>query len=734
MRIKITLLLLILSLSQQISAQVPTVTYPERKVSQNGIFQIAQINTFRITPPDVGELLKQDLQQSSNMEKPFRFAESIPITINPLNYGNWTTSGDWAYWTLKIVADSATSLSIVFSRFKLTEGAVMYISNGNGTMLTGPITASENNNNSTWGSDVYSGDAILIEIKIPVSEKESLLLEIGSVAYGYKNIFSEKSGFGQSGSCNINVLCTQGTPWANERKAVCKILNASGTSWCSGSMVMNTCNTNMPYLLTACHCYVAPNAGSVSQWRFIYHYWSPTCSPTQDGDTSLLFNGAQHKAHWSTSDFALLQLNQIPSSSSDITYAGWTNSSVAATSGTGIHHPNGDVMKISLDYDPLTRNADYGWDVTAHWQVAWDDGVTEGGSSGSPLFDQSHRIIGQLHGGPSVCGGSVLKDYYGSFDMSWTGGGTDTTRLSNWLDPGNTGTTSTNTTNVSALTDVSLNLSISGADNFCSGSELYTLNGVPPGLSVTWSSSNPSIATISATGNPATVTKVGSGTVTVTGTVSGSCILTSSKTKTLHIGTPDMSNVTISQPTGPTPPCIVLNQPNRMVVLNSGGATTPIEVANSYGAIVSASQFGPNAVVTNPLFWVRKDPSNPNSYVDIKVRLQNDCGWSDWKIIRIYVCSSPLISYYMVSPNPSSDDVTIFPASSKDLKSIERTNIPAILNIEVYDQSGVLQKKIKAGAGIFTTKVNVANLLPGAYYFKITTKLGAETHTIIIQR
>lgn len=110
MRIKITLLLLILSLSQQISAQVPTVTYPERKVSQNGIFQIAQINTFRITPPDVGELLKQDLQQSSNMEKPFRFAESIPITINPLNYGNWTTSGDWAYWTLKIVADSATSI------------------------------------------------------------------------------------------------------------------------------------------------------------------------------------------------------------------------------------------------------------------------------------------------------------------------------------------------------------------------------------------------------------------------------------------------------------------------------------------------------------------------------------------------------------------------------------------------------------------------------------------------
>lgn len=83
MRIKITLLLLILSLSQQISAQVPTVTYPERKVSQNGIFQIAQINTFRITPPDVGELLKQDLQQSSNMENPFALLNLSRLLLIP---------------------------------------------------------------------------------------------------------------------------------------------------------------------------------------------------------------------------------------------------------------------------------------------------------------------------------------------------------------------------------------------------------------------------------------------------------------------------------------------------------------------------------------------------------------------------------------------------------------------------------------------------------------------------
>jgi hypothetical protein len=68
-------------------------------------------------------------------------------------------------------------------------------------------------------------------------------------------------------------------------------------------------------------------------------------------------------------------------------------------------------------------------------------GVTEPGSSGSPLYDAAGRFIGQLHGGASACGatGDNLSDIYGRFSVSWTGGGTNSTRLSNWLDAGNTG-------------------------------------------------------------------------------------------------------------------------------------------------------------------------------------------------------------------------------------------------------------------------------------------------------
>ena len=71
------------------------------------------------------------------------------------------------------------------------------------------------------------------------------------------------------------------------------------------------------------------------------------------------------------------------------------------------------------------------------WIDNWEAGVTEPGSSGSPLFDQNHRIIGQLYGGAAACSGSVNNgayDFYGRFNVSWGLG------VSEYLDPSNSGT------------------------------------------------------------------------------------------------------------------------------------------------------------------------------------------------------------------------------------------------------------------------------------------------------
>jgi len=74
-------------------------------------------------------------------------------------------------------------------------------------------------------------------------------------------------------------------------------------------------------------------------------------------------------------------------------------------------------------------------------------GVTEGGSSGSPIFNSGGQIVGQLTGGGSFCnevqpGGQNQPDFYGKMSYNWTSNGnTDIVELENFLDPGNTGLT-----------------------------------------------------------------------------------------------------------------------------------------------------------------------------------------------------------------------------------------------------------------------------------------------------
>jgi len=92
-------------------------------------------------------------------------------------------------------------------------------------------------------------------------------------------------------------------------------------------------------------------------------------------------------------------------------------------------------------------------------------------------------VVGQLHGNqnynPNLSFCLQTRAEYGCFHLSWNGGGTNTTRLSNWIDPNNTGIMTTNTSRYPSL---------SGPSQICNQGA-YTINYLPPGASVTWSSS-----------------------------------------------------------------------------------------------------------------------------------------------------------------------------------------------------------------------------------------------------
>src|SRR5690606_26258819 len=115
-----------------------------------------------------------------------------------------------------------------------------------------------------------------------------------------------------------------------------------------------------------------------------------------NGTTAQTVSGSSLRARRNASDFMLFELSVQPPASYEVYYAGWSNVDVAASSAVAVHHPAGDVKKISFENDALFSDGYFGSSGNDHWRVDdWDDGTTEGGSSGSPLFDQNHRVIGQ---------------------------------------------------------------------------------------------------------------------------------------------------------------------------------------------------------------------------------------------------------------------------------------------------------------------------------------------------
>jgi serine protease len=125
-------------------------------------------------------------------------------------------------------------------------------------------------------------------------------------------------------------------------------------------------------------------------------------------------------------------------------FSGWDRSGGTPSSAVGIHHPAGHEKRIAVENNALQISGYGGGSGSTHWRVVdWDQGTTEGGSSGSGLWDQNKRLVGQLHGGSAACGNN-LSDYYGRLSVSWTGGGSSSSRLSSWLDPTGSGVSTMN--------------------------------------------------------------------------------------------------------------------------------------------------------------------------------------------------------------------------------------------------------------------------------------------------
>jgi hypothetical protein len=321
-------------------------------------------------------------------------------------------------WTMEIASPGAVGVRVHFAHCVLPPGATVVVYDADEpTEAYGPWTGAGPHDTAEFWSPTVFGDRVRVELRVTADAVGApLLLVADAIAHDYAQpapvappgvTGNPKS----AGYCENDVQCDAAFA-ADAAHAVARIEFVSGgtTYDCSGSLLNDKDpTTNTPWFLTANHCISAePEANSI---QFYWDYYAPTCGGAAPSLQSVpRSSGATLVVTSSQSDVTLVRITgTVPSGRA---FLGW--SSVSPGVGTaiyGVHHPAGDVMKIS--YGSITAEQQNFHDVV------WTSGVTEGGSSGSPLLNANQQVLGQLWGGSSYCSQQSGVDSYGRFDVSY---------------------------------------------------------------------------------------------------------------------------------------------------------------------------------------------------------------------------------------------------------------------------------------------------------------------------
>lgn len=398
-----------------------------------------------------------DIYEETQDGEMYEFAKVVPSDIDVLA-GTLTEVDNGRVWTVSVTSQGAKALSLYYNEFWIPTGGQLFVYSPDKSQLIGPFNSKNNHSSGLFANELIRGESLIIEYFQADYQTELPKLHIDKVAYAYRGVSGWGGPFNSSEFCQVNANCSEGNNWQNQINASCRIQIIDGWSsgWCSGAMINTTANDCTPYVLSADHCFDGGGISSndLNQAIFYFNYQSNGCNTPQNEPSYDALTGCQlvsnsgGEGNNGDSDFFLVELNSEPNFNPY--FAGWNRSNTPATSGVSVHHPSGDIKKISTYTSTLSDAGGLGWgnNNNTHWRVTWAStsnghGVTEGGSSGSPIFDQNGLIVGKLTGGSSYCDATSSPDVYGKMWYSWDQmGNTSGQQLKPWLDPNNTNVTS----------------------------------------------------------------------------------------------------------------------------------------------------------------------------------------------------------------------------------------------------------------------------------------------------
>ena len=387
------------------------------------------------------------------------------------------------YYLYKVKSSDAKALQIYFKKYLLPKDSKLFLYAENGFVL-GEFNDKNNpdpkNKGLEFGTQPIPGNTFYIELSYPVNSNNKPLLVTEKVIHSFTDFYG--GVYGTAGNCHKNIAC--GFTIDNKSRNIKSVglmlypIYQWGTNThtysasCSGNLMNNTAQNGEPYFLTAAHCIGYEAANNNINWSTelitLFNYEALSCTSSGTDAPAALSNNSVFGCTLLTQspatslDYALIKLNTTASALAQykICYAGWDNNpnaySVNPTNAYSVHHPKGDVKKISMVQElnpvmsnqPILQSGLFGY-YAVPWptntsgtflQNSWRNGIVEKGSSGSPLFNSSDRLIGSLSTGPDPnhfnCNNPDIYSnkwftYYSRFSNNYY-------TMSPWLNPNGT--------------------------------------------------------------------------------------------------------------------------------------------------------------------------------------------------------------------------------------------------------------------------------------------------------
>ncbi len=408
--------------------------------------------TITLAPPTAAEhaALKEASARSDQAGKPNKarrlaigFARDLPASDRSMRVADlpWQTLPDGTQIArVELTSPGAVAIRIELALEDPPEGLVLrFKGSASGAPVFGHDPADTVARDGAFWTPVLEGETASVELELPAwVQPGNAMLRMPMISHlgaPGANLKALSSYIGEAGACEVDIACLAPAVQqqiATASNAVARLLvTVKGTTYlCSGTLLNDSLNSFTPYFLTANHCITGVNdlisdkgaaAAAASTVNTYWFFQAATCGSQAMPNYALIADGATLLARGVDYDWSLLRLNSAPPPGA--TFAAWNAAGplVPGTSAIAVHHPAGDLKKI-------TQGSVYGYssyaDGSSFIQTRWTLGATEDGSSGGGLFvlnaaNGAYELRGGLAGGSATCGASQGIDEFSRFDVAF---------------------------------------------------------------------------------------------------------------------------------------------------------------------------------------------------------------------------------------------------------------------------------------------------------------------------